>query len=79
MEKIGESANAEGGKLHAIAEGKKPLTTRDLGEPAGYGAPPQKPTQFFTFYAKMEYIFGYVNLECFSSQIEQIVDELSFH
>ena len=46
----------------AIAEGKKPLTTRGLGErrkpPVGYGAEPQKPTQFWTFQAKMEYIFG---------------------
>ena len=46
----------------AIAEGKKPLPTRGLGErrklPAGSGAEPQKPTQFSTFHAKMEYILG---------------------
>ena len=34
LEKFGESASAEGAKLRAaIAEGKKPLTTRGSGEP----------------------------------------------
>ena len=47
----------------AIAEGKKPLTTRESGgahdaPPEGSGAPPQIPTQLLTFQAKMEYIFG---------------------
>ena len=47
----------------AIAEGKKPVTTRGSGErrelpPAGSRAELQKPTQFWTFQAKMEYIFG---------------------
>jgi len=34
---------------------------------------------FLTFYAKMEYIFGSVNLLLFIDQIEKIVDEWSFY
>jgi len=52
----------------AIAEGKKPLTIRGF-----------KPTRVLTFYAKMEYIFGYANLIFLSNQIEKIVGERSFY
>jgi len=38
-----------------------------------------KPRRFLTFYAKMEYIFGYVNFIFFSNRIEKIADERSFY
>ena len=67
LEKNEESASAEGAKLR-LPKARSPSRLGGLGER-------RKPTQFLTFSAKMEYIFGYVNLIFFSNQIEKIIDE----
>src|SRR6218665_2569865 len=68
LEKIWESARAEGAKLR-LPNARSPSRLGGLGKRR------KKPTRFFTFYAKMEYIFGYVNFIFFSNQIEKIIDE----
>jgi len=69
IEKIGGSASAKGVKLR-VPKARTPSRLGGLGKrdpsvissPAGSGAEPQIPSRFLTFYAKTEYIFGYVNL-----------------
>jgi len=62
----------------AIAEGKKPLTTRGSGgaskaPPAGSGAEPQKRTRFWIFHAKWSTFSALVSLMFLNNQIEKIV------
>ena len=70
LEKNGESASVEGAKLR-LPKARSPSRLGGLGRLRER----RKPTQFLTFSAKMEYIFGYVNLIFFSNQIEKIIAE----
>src|SRR6218665_4061715 len=80
LEKIWKSASAEGAKLRLPKarspsrlgglEERRKLPQRGLGR-----SPISRRYIFLTFYAKMEYIFGYVNFIFFSNQIKKIIDE----
>jgi len=69
------SASAKGAKLR-FPKARSPSRLGVRGSlrryPSGVS---QKPKRFLTFYAKMDYIFGYVNLIFISNQIEKVVGE----